>query len=77
MSFSVGIIFYGVNASLYFCFLRLARRWPSLMVEWWNVEQSLPEFRTQLLKANLARQIKLITLCMMMLSLSMRLVNVF
>lgn len=47
----------------------LAIQWPKLMQLWENVENSLPSYKSQREKSNLAHKIKIITIIVMTLSL--------
>lgn len=38
------IMFTGMNTIILVCFLILAKKWPNLMMLWWEVEQKLPPF---------------------------------
>lgn len=41
------LVYYITNFLSFFCFLRLARTWPNLMMQWRNVERSLPQIASK------------------------------
>lgn len=47
----------------------LARKWPALMLDWYEIECDLPEYLTQMEKGRLAYRIKMVTVVAMLLSL--------
>lgn len=68
--FAVFIIFSGLNGFALFSFVRLGQKWPRLMKSWATVEQQLPALRTQLERARLAYDIKILTIVILTMSLS-------
>ncbi|XP_028895609.2 gustatory receptor for sugar taste 64f [Zeugodacus cucurbitae] len=54
----------------------LARKWPALMLDWYEIECDLPEYLTQMEKGRLAYRIKMVTVVAMMLSLGEHLLNI-
>ncbi|KAI8118769.1 Gustatory receptor for sugar taste 64f [Lucilia cuprina] len=57
------------------CSLSLARKWPDLMVYWYEIEQKLPPYNSQFQKSRMAYKIRMVTLVGMMLSLTEHLLS--
>ncbi|KAM7355981.1 gustatory receptor 64f isoform 3-T3 [Cochliomyia hominivorax] len=57
------------------CSLNLARKWPDLMLYWYEIEQKLPPYTSQLEKCRMAYKIRMVTFVGMMLSLTEHLLN--
>ncbi|XP_053955486.1 gustatory receptor for sugar taste 64f-like [Anastrepha ludens] len=56
--------------------ISLARKWPALILYWYEIESDLPEYLTQMEKGRLAYKIKMVTIVAMMLSLGEHLMNI-
>ncbi|XP_032290821.1 gustatory receptor for sugar taste 64f isoform X2 [Drosophila virilis] len=55
--------------------LNLARKWPELMMHWYEIEQDLPQYRTQREKQRMAHSIKMVMFVGMMLSFAEHLLS--
>lgn len=65
----VPVVFYTCVVYGLFCFLIIARKWPSLMQQWELVESKLPHWRTQYEKRQLAIHIKMVAIVVLLCSL--------
>lgn len=52
-----------------FCFLSLAKKWPSLMATWTNIEKKLPSYNCLIAQGKCAHKIKMVTFVILFLSL--------
>lgn len=68
--FTVPVIFHTSHTFALVCFFQLARKWPNLMMQWQAVEAQLPELNSEAERQSLAKQIKMISIVVMTLSLS-------
>jgi gustatory receptor len=58
------------------CFLDLARKWPSLMVQWYKVEKYLPQQKYQFDKQKMAYQMKMVSLVILFSSMGEHLLSI-
>ncbi|KAM8719875.1 hypothetical protein ACLKA7_006005 [Drosophila subpalustris] len=70
------IVFHAGNLLGSLCFLQLARRWPSLMRQWSQVEQQLPRHQSWSHRQLLARRIQHVALALFSLSLMEHLLSI-
>lgn len=68
-SYSVPVVFYVSSCIARVFFLSLAKKWPSLMQQWQDVEDKLPPFESHKDKAMLAFKIKMVSIVVMLLSM--------
>ncbi|BFF98554.1 uncharacterized protein DMAD_06693 [Drosophila madeirensis] len=70
------IIFRGSVLLVLIVALRLAQKWPALMMYWHEVEQGLPQYPSQLAKWQMGRTIRMVMLVGMMLSFAEHLLSI-
>lgn len=68
--FAVPVIFHTSHTFALVCFCQLARKWPILMKQWQAVESQLPELSSETERQSLYKQIKMISIVIMTLSMS-------
>jgi len=66
----VNILFASVN------FLKLAAKWPRLMMKWEDVEELMPAYQTWQDREGLSRKIKMLTFVLLSISLSEHLLSI-
>lgn len=54
-----------------FCFVKLAIKWPAIMLQWDTVEKQLPAMKTQNERGKLSKEIRIISIILITLSLGM------
>lgn len=68
--FTEPLIWFGVNLVGAVSFLQLARRWPSLMRQWVQVEHEIPKIKGKKENIKLKRDVMLASLILLFLSTS-------
>lgn len=65
----VNVIFDASNMISILCFLELARKWPDLMMKWYEVEKFLPQLKYQMDKQKMAYEIKMVSFMILFISM--------
>lgn len=65
----INIIFDSSNLLSILCFLELARKWPNLMLKWYEVEKFLPQLKYQMDKQKMAYEIKMVSFMILFISM--------
>jgi gustatory receptor len=65
----INFIFDFTNFFSILCFLELARKWPTLMAKWNEVEKFLPQLKYQMDKQKLAYEIKMVSFVILFISM--------
>lgn len=65
----INFIFDFTNLLSFFSFLELARKWPSLMIKWDELENVMPKYKYQLDKQKMAYEIKMVSFMILFISM--------
>lgn len=71
------LVFYITNFMSFFCFIRLAKFWPQIMLEWHEVERKLPPNATERDKRAMCVRIRRVAFVILMLSAIEHILSIF